>query len=159
MKTIETPLGKKVGQLTDQEKNILIAQLTASVKIFKIMMIFAVLSIVLIVGIFIAPAMYFLIVKLTKRINLLKTEEIEVYEVSGILSVEQVGKGTGWVCKIDGTMIPGDVVRRNGPSKIEGFIDQQVTFQFAPQISKNRQYCNSDGQGYNFITDTILTDG
>ena len=161
MKNIEKPLGKKVGQLSDNEKKILIERLESSIKSYKIGMIFAVLSIALFIGIFIAPSLYYLILKFKKRIHQLQTEEIDIYEVSGALSLIRIGRGRGigYVCKIAGRLIPGEYIQDNSHSNIRGFSGQNISFQYLPQISKNRQFYNTDGQGYNFITDTILTHG
>jgi len=164
MKHKEKPLGKKIGVLTDKEKKILIEQLVTSLRNYKIGIIFAVLSIVIIIGIIITPSFYYVIVKLNKKIRKLQTEDIDIYEMTGILSVSHVGRSSYIegrmpyiACWIDGILVPGEIILVNSDNGIMGFVGAKVRFQYLPQVSMNRQFCNKDGQGYNFITKSILT--
>ena len=169
MKYNDKPLGKKIGVLPEKEKKILIGQLDASLKNYKIGMIFAVLSIVIIIGIIITPSFYYVIIKLNKKLRKLQTEDIDIYEMSGVLKLNPVSRGpvsssslfpggSGYyTCMIDGILVPGAIVLGDDKNGIKGFVGAKINFQYLPQITMNRQFSNEDGQGYNFITKTILT--
>jgi hypothetical protein len=164
MKHDDKPLGKKIGVLPKKEKKLLISQLNTSLRKYKVGMIFAVLSIVFLVGILIAPSIYYVIIKINKKLRKLHIEEIDIYEMTGILSVSHVGRSSYIegrmpivTCWIDGILVPGEIILVNSDNGIKGFVGAKVRFQYLPQVSMNRQFCNKDGQGYNFITKSILT--
>jgi hypothetical protein len=147
------PTGKVVGALTDEEKSLLVKQIEATIKSYRIGFIFACISIVIIVGIIIAPAMFVAIRKQQKKLKIIQNNEVKVYELTGILSLKNVStKGNLYACFIDDHMVPGEVIKEKDASNIQGHVNEKVSFQYVPSISKNRAYSDSTGHSYNFIT-------
>ena len=126
-----------------------------------------VIGTILLINIIITPAFYILIGNIKKqRLATLQRPEIKVYQVTCLLKrTRGVGIYVGifaylytnlYIYTIDNKIIPGEVLPKNSKSKIQDHLNQIVTFQYIPEISKNRLYTDQNGKGYNFITDTYI---
>jgi hypothetical protein len=141
--------------LTSSEKELLIKQIEANIKTYKITLIIGYVLILVIIGIFIVPACYVAISNQKKKINQINEGSLEIKQVKGILKLKNVGyKGPTYAILIDGNLVPGDTLSKNDPSSIQNHVGEAITVEYVPSISKNRSYTDSQGHGYNFINKT-----
>lgn len=152
------PQGKIVNPLTSEEKTAITERVELTIKNYRIGFILACISIIIVIGIFIAPAMYVALLKEQKKLADLQHTDLKVYELSGVLSRKNVGyKGNLYAYMIDDQMIPGEISSDNDKSGIKERLGKPVSFQYIPSISKNRLYQDENGKGYNFITKLPLS--
>jgi len=157
MEQSSTPLGLSIGPLNNDEKIVLTDQINKTIKQYKIILIFAYVSILVIVGIIAVPALYIAIHKEEKKLEAIQDSDLQVFEVKGMLSRKNVGtKGTLYAYMIDGQMIGGEVLGSNDRSNLSELLGKVVIFQYLPKISKNRLFKDTDGHGYNFILKTRI---
>lgn len=163
MKNNSSLRGRVVGTLSKQEKTVLTAQFESSIKNYNIGLIFAYVSIIIIFGIVIVPALYTAIRRLRQKLLTIQEKDVEVYELKGVLGrkngvslFDSRVHGGLYIHTIDGYDFPGQVLGTYDVSGLQNYLGEVVTMQYVPALSWNRSYTESSGHGYNFITKTRI---
>lgn len=157
------PNSRVVGSLSDEEKLILTNDIEKILKAYKIILIFAWISVLILIGIFIVPAMYILITKTKNRLLKLHVEKLDIHEARGVLNtkygVSRAGLTSLYMCYIDGNLIPSEVLPNPNldPSGIQDHVNETITIRYVPAISRYHSYLDSSNRGYNFITKTPIS--
>ncbi|GAC1391482.1 MAG: hypothetical protein NVSMB46_04130 [Candidatus Saccharimonadales bacterium] len=149
----ENYTGELIGSLTSEEKNILIKQISGSLEVYKYVLYFCCATFFLIITIPIAIACYLAMNKEQVRLDKIKTQDIQIYRVHGILSRRGAGKGELYTYSLDNFMLPA-VITRPASKWLEQYLGQTMTAEYMPQISQNRSCYNSSVNAYNFIFQT-----
>ena len=153
--------GERIGVLSAVEKDTLLQGSRRTLKAYKYTFIVSCCLCFLVLPIVFALAFYQAMKEQQKKVTEIENHDLEVYQVRGTLRRKLAGSGRYgtrtylYVYRVDDFLLP-QTLAFNADQVLRQYEGQPVIAEYIPAVSKNRSVINSQGRGYNLITDQIL---
>lgn len=142
----------KIGKITPDDQQLLTKQKQKAIKYFTVAIVIMAILFWTVFGAIVAIALYFARKKECAKLELIKSGDVELYKIHGILTSKSGGRNIT-LYYVDGYGLPLFNGRNHGVGKYKG---QPLTIELYPAIFVVRAHYDSDGNGFNYLSKTAI---